>query len=539
MSNLVKRVLIAPSCLVSRFHEGADTSKSGVELPSAFRRFQRKLIREPSPRVIVLLAIMIAFFWASLSFAQSAGIPAGVAEGQASNTAATASPPPTPETESSLEEITVTAERRTERLVDVPIAISSLSAAQLQAGSLDSVTDIAQQVPGLNFGWSGSSLQPTIRGVGSTLAGPGVKANIATYVDGFYAPNMYNSDFDLLNVSRLDVLKGPQGTLFGLSATGGAILLTTLDPVFTPTLTARASYGSYKTSAEDLYGSIGLTDNVAVNLTGYFSRGDGYVTNINTGSDDDAAFRNWNIRTKFLYKATDDLNFVFAYARTSLNDPTQDVFSLYNGLTSASVFAPGVKIATQPGQTSEGFVTANQMLASDESLTAHLNLPFATLASLTQYRDEWRREFLDYDGTAASIYSGSYRPADYTFTQEVNLTSNTGGSFTWVTGVFVYHNVEAFNPFENSVFGGPLTPVFTSENTNESYAIYADGTYRLSDRWFVTGGVRASRDRAADSFNLLGVARRSSQRVPQRTSARGAELSPGQSIQFVRFVLTG
>ncbi len=96
--------------------------------------------------------------------------------------------------------ITVTAQRREERSVDVPISIASLSGDTLRNAGVAATSALPQAVPGLRFDYSGSYVQPTIRGVGSALAGPGMNSNVAIYVDGFYVPNLLGSDFDLVSV---------------------------------------------------------------------------------------------------------------------------------------------------------------------------------------------------------------------------------------------------------------------------------------------------------------------------------------------------
>ena len=112
-------------------------------------------------------------------------------------------------------EVVVTAQRRSERLLDVPIAITSVSADQLASSGIGGATDLGLITPGLNFAVQGAFAQPTIRGIGTTVTGPGADANVSLYVDGVYQPNQTGNLFDFNNIERIDVLKGPQGTLFG------------------------------------------------------------------------------------------------------------------------------------------------------------------------------------------------------------------------------------------------------------------------------------------------------------------------------------
>lgn len=132
-----------------------------------------------------------------------------------------------------LEEVVVTAQRREERLLDVPISITSNSAEQLEQARVEGLFDLNTVVPGLRVDHYGAYSQPTIRGIGTQdVLGPGASANVAIYIDGFFMPSQTGNLFEFANVERVDVLKGPQGTLFGQNATGGAIMITTPDPQF-------------------------------------------------------------------------------------------------------------------------------------------------------------------------------------------------------------------------------------------------------------------------------------------------------------------
>ena len=126
-------------------------------------------------------------------------------------------------------EIIVTAQRRAERQVDVPIAITAVSGESLVAAGITSTAELGQVVPGLRLDLSGAFFQPTVRGVGSATAGVGLTSNVATYIDGVYRPSPFTTNFELGDLETIQVLKGPQGTLFGRNATGGAILVKTAD----------------------------------------------------------------------------------------------------------------------------------------------------------------------------------------------------------------------------------------------------------------------------------------------------------------------
>ncbi|MFV0276110.1 MAG: TonB-dependent receptor plug domain-containing protein [Parahaliea sp.] len=133
-----------------------------------------------------------------------------------------------------LEEVVVTAQKREEALEDVPISITAVTGQQLENAGITNVRDLPKIVPGLRIDQQGPFTQPTIRGVGSSTAGAGMTSNVATYIDGFYVPSQLGTSMEFLNIQSIQVLKGPQGTLFGRNATGGAILLQTTNPSYEP-----------------------------------------------------------------------------------------------------------------------------------------------------------------------------------------------------------------------------------------------------------------------------------------------------------------
>ncbi|MDB5440575.1 MAG: TonB-dependent receptor, partial [Caulobacteraceae bacterium] len=122
-----------------------------------------------------------------------------------------------------LEEVIVTAQHRAERLEDVPISIATVDTAALQAAGVADTRDLKQLLPGVNINAVGVYVQPTIRGITTSVTGPGADSNVAIYVDGVYQTAQTGAVFTLPDVSRIEVAKGPQGTLFGRNATGGAI----------------------------------------------------------------------------------------------------------------------------------------------------------------------------------------------------------------------------------------------------------------------------------------------------------------------------
>src|SRR5271155_2944358 len=138
------------------------------------------------------------------------------------------------QTAGEVSEVVVTAQRRSERIQDVPITVEAVSADTMRTEGIENVKDLSMVVPGLQIGDAVGFATPHLRGVGSTALAPGVESPIAIYVDGVYYASTTSSLFDFVDVDNVEVLKGPQGTLFGRNATGGLIQVTTRTPSQTP-----------------------------------------------------------------------------------------------------------------------------------------------------------------------------------------------------------------------------------------------------------------------------------------------------------------
>src|SRR5690606_18561080 len=212
-----------------------------------------------------------------------------------------------------VEEIVVTAQKRSESLQDVPIAISAVTEAQLTRMGVSGITDLKVAVPTLNLTNSSGNLTSSLRGVGSNGIGAGVESPVAVYIDGVYIASPTSSLLSLNNIRQIEVLKGPQGTLFGRNATGGLIQVFTLDPSDTPTGRFSVGYGNYDTVNGAAYLAGALSNAVAMDLAVTASRqGDGWGTNRVNGLDVYKLDHDVAARTKLRFRAGETTTFTLA-----------------------------------------------------------------------------------------------------------------------------------------------------------------------------------------------------------------------------------
>ncbi|MFW2829170.1 TonB-dependent receptor [Sphingomonas sp. ID0503] len=435
-------------------------------------------------------------------------------------------------------DIIVTAQKRSERLQDVPISIQALTAVDIERRSLTQVSQLPQSVPALRINYAGINIQPSIRGVGSLVAGPGFYSNIPVYVDGYYVPTPGASDFDLISISSVNVLKGPQGTLFGFNATGGAIQLNTREPQQTPTLTAKVGYGSYDHLTTAFYGSTGITETLAVDVAASFERGESFIRNVVTDDGDAARFRRWQVRSKVRWEASDAVNFTLAYAHRFENNPRAVLLNA-RGDETIGIRVPDNIIVSDRGDYA-GTAPAQFRIESDSfTLTSRFDLGFADLTSYTGYRKDHIRQALDYDMTPANIYSVKTDIPNKTFTQEFNLSSKKDGPLDWVIGAFYMNTKEVYHFDTNTPSAGfgtgePYNRLFNTTNRLKSYALFADATYEVAENLFLTAGGRYSINKPHLDYELIPSNARDSGGVKfTNFSPRGViryELTPQSNV---------
>jgi iron complex outermembrane receptor protein len=457
-------------------------------------------------------------------------------------------------TSDALQEIVVTAQRREERMVNVPISVTAISNDRLLSSGVTDMSNLPSIVPGMHVDESGAFFQPSIRGVGTAISGAGASANVATYLDGIYKPNALANLFNFIDVDSIQVLKGPQGTLFGRNATGGAILVTTKAPTFAPQLEAKVSYGSFNTVTAATFASMGFNDVLAGSIAAGYNYSKGWVLNTVTNESANRS-EGYTVRAKLLYNPTDAWNFQLILDADEINDPSAYAVSAYNGYSDATAFfgVPTV-VSGDPRRVANGSPGAHLTLGKGAALKVSGDLGFATFNSITSGHWDGGKENTDetaapnvpngtlpvqpcpsltecsYLGTGGFllINDAGWRYTQKTYSQEFNL-SHSGGPLDWVAGLYYFWDQTTYDPFYLGFYGplGPggifdptaLPPYPASSFVNsgnlhytnfgahgESRAVFADLTYDLGtiaawlDNFHLTLGGRYDRDKAGVFF---------------------------------------
>jgi iron complex outermembrane receptor protein len=390
-----------------------------------------------------------------------------------------------------------------------PLSVASFPVAALHDAGVTNLSDLGQRVPGLHVDRYGASIQPTLRGIGvQNVLGPGVESDVAVYLDGFRQNNLDSLLFDFADLTRVDVLKGPQGTQFGQNAVAGAILLTTADPGFTSGGNLRVSYGAFNDVRVRGYANAALSDTLAADLSVYHRESDNYFTDIASGKPS-ATIRSLALRSKLLFQPDVDTSLVLAAHYSNMDDPTGLAYSVGNPSAALYHDAFGVPIAhtITPYRTSLGRALHANPRAWSVSLAGTFELNWATLTTRTQFRSQRGEVTADLDGTSIQSWNLDYSQTDQTITQEINLSGKGGGKLQWRTG-FIYSNDLGgltYYAWQDIFNTGAATPLLHSRIrvATDSVGLFGTVDYALADDWTLSAGGRLTHERKSMRSALL------------------------------------
>jgi outer membrane receptor protein involved in Fe transport len=476
------------------------------------------------------------------AFAQEAGDQAELAEAEADL--------------DSGNQIIVTATKRAQTLQDTPVAVSVTTAETIEQAQIRDINDLQSVVPSLRVSQLQSAFATTfsVRGFGTDGNNLGLEPSVAVFVDGVYRSRAVSQISDLPNLERVEVLRGPQSTLFGKNASAGVISLVTKAPSFDLEGSAEISYGNYDAVVARGYISGPITDTLAVSLAGGINKRDGFVTNGFNGDDLNDRDR-WFARAEALFDNGDNFRFRLIGDWDEIDEKCCAVANLRPSpetgliqLIGGRVNAPGTEL---DDVVFTDVVPFNRVRNWGVSGQADYEFGDITLTSITAYRDTRIRANQDVDFTSAALATGAnIGQADIkTFTQELRFASDFDGPLNFLVGGYYFNeeldtadqiilgsDFRAYaNGLINAATGGSLnvntlealfgaTPGsyfgagqgFFSEfsQDNEAYSIFGQVDLELTDRLTVTLGANYTKDkkdvvsngRTTDVFSQVDLA---------------------------------
>ena len=406
-----------------------------------------------------------------------------------------AEPQSSPTSGPAVQEIVVTAQRRSENLQNVPIAVTALSAQQLANKGVSGTAELTAVVPGLNFVTAGGEAQPRIRGIGTDNTAAGNESSVSTYVDDVYYASAAASIFSFANIQQLSVLKGPQGTLFGRNATGGLIQITTRDPTDQEYGDFALSYGSQETVGADGYFSGGVLPNLAADLAVHFNyMGEGYGVNLYDGTDTNRT-RELALRSKWIYRPDADTKVTFLADFSKSFSTSPSIRAAY-GETELG----GFRYTGGPFDVDSNTDQHYNYRQYGLSVNAQHSFGSVELVSITAYRNDLYYSAQDDDASPNPYLSIFVTEPTKQYSEEIRLQSTGSGRLTWQLGTFIFRYESGFVPATVGGLALGMGPgqqgleVFSLKQNTSSYAGFGQATYKIDDRTDLTVGVRVTNE---------------------------------------------
>jgi len=433
------------------------------------------------------------------------------------------------ESSRTLQTVTITATKREQTLQDVPVAVSVVDSSVIEKAEIVDLNDLQSIVPSLSVSQLQSSANTNfiIRGFGNGANNAGIEPSVGVFIDGVYRSRSAAQIADLPNIERVEVLRGPQSTLFGKNASAGVISIITKKPEYEWGGSAEATVGNYNLFrvAGDITGPI--SDKVAFSLSGNYNTRDGYIDDLATGVKSNDRDR-YGVRGELLIEPMEDLSFRIIGDYDKIDEVCCAAGNVVNGITGAAIFGLGGMLDPENPFSYEVYsnlTSTNDIENSGLSVQADYEMGFADLTSITSYRSSKLVTDQDSDFTSADLLAHNANDTDIdTFTQEIRLTSNGEGPVDWMVGAFYFdETVDIQNQIvygedtrayidilsqglvgglEPLVFNVPVGTFFQPGQgmfeaygqDNTAFSLFGTVDYHMTDRLTATLGVNYTQD---------------------------------------------
>jgi len=420
------------------------------------------------------------------------------------------------ESQGGLDDIIVTAQKRAEGLSDVPISISAVSGKQVESYGQTNLEQISSSVPNLKITQTAIANRIAIRGIASG-DNKGFEQSVAMFVDGVYYGRDQLSRLPLVDMERVEVLRGPQPTLFGKNAIAGAVNITTRSPTdeFEGTVSGLYEFNHKELQLTGVL-SGPLSDGIEARVVGYHRSMDGYFYNQKLKRNEPNVDE-YYVRGKVEFDKGGPLaaELKLEYADFAMKGQPRDVFGAVGNYN--AVFQGPFFVSTVPDYVREdnGYESRNKVFGA--TLNADLEIGEHTLTSVTSLLDYKTREIVDVDFSGISFLDGTNLREDYRqFSQELRLTSPGGEAFNYIGGVYYQHaklDVQDFTLFNPTFLGlgAPFNALGDTRNdrdysqTSDLISAFAQGELSLTDQLRVTAGARFNHEKKSGRRSLAIV----------------------------------
>jgi len=442
--------------------------------------------------------------------------------------------------ESSIEEIIVTATKTEKTLQEVPVAVSVVSADTIEKANIIDILDLKAVVPSLDTRQRSTSTQSTffIRGFGNGDYNQGIEPSVAVFIDGVYRSKMQSQISDLPLIERIEVLRGPQSTLFGKNATAGVINVVTKKPSFDKSSFISTTFGNFNSKIAKIYSTGPISETAAYSLYASFNKSDGHSDNMTTGNDVNNRDRS-NFRGEILLQPSDDLSVRITADYDQYDETCCAVGSAAYGVANQIVAPMGGAVIPNNPFTQKVFFDFDPNTSGDNTgLSAHVKYNFNDMVfeSISSTRNSYMDNVQDVDFDGAPVVNPSPITQDLDqITQEFRLYSDNDSDLNWLIGAHYYKEemdyeesiyygpgfrgyIGAFLPPGSfagleAAFGLPSGTVFpagagnteTATQDNTSTSIFMQADYNITDKLNILVGVSYLEDEKTVSYNQVNT----------------------------------
>jgi iron complex outermembrane recepter protein len=416
--------------------------------------------------------------------------------------------------ESSAADIIVTAAKRAQNLQEVPISVSAITGDTLRQSRVTQAEDIVTKVPNLQLASTVGDNTPifSLRGVSMFDFSLNQSSPVATYYDEVYKGNFALLGVALFDLERVEVLRGPQGTLYGKNTTGGAVNLISVAPKLGETSGyLNAGYGNY--NRIDVNGAVNvpLGENAALRVAGTFARADGWFENLTPGQPDLASVREWGVRGSLRFEPSEGMDWTLRVSHTDQSPRNYGIYAEPEAANRVGLSRRQIR-SNLADQRREATTTS-------VALTGNIEVSDAlTLTTITSYDKGKLFFFEDSDGQDVRILEVPYFARTKQFAQDLRLTSDYDGPFNFILGAY-YNREKVFNSSELNILvdtdsdglpgntagdcnaGFPVGCIVANsfDQLKKSFAVYTDVSFELSDQLTLRGGLRYTNDKGSQT----------------------------------------
>jgi len=440
-----------------------------------------------------------------------------------------------------IEEVVVTAQKREQSLMDAAIDVTAFSGIQLREAGIDDVFGMAKAIPGLTIQNTGANPQIFMRGVGTRITGTGLDSAVAVYVDDRFVTRQTGQVFDIYDVERVEVLKGPQGVLFGRNSTGGAIRIITAEVSDELEGELNFGYGTEEYQMASGFVNVPVTDNFGIRISAQSRQRDAFKENIFEGGADFDDLDAQSVRVKARWDVSDNSTLKFSYDRSKATDlSSSGAVSLdrgnprgvaLGGITTSERDKIASSLGTDPFYGSPKIESDSFQLRFETSLSDSLDL-----VAYLHYADFRSAKPGDYDGTSfqdIEVESAFFDASDVGF--GIELSSNSDGPLSWVVGANAFEG-DAESDFDLRVgpAGGGKVRLSTGYGfyDNTAYGVFGSFDYDLNERWTLTVGGRYTYEDKENSLATSLIAVATVSPVPASDGESWNEFTPKVTLTY-------